>query len=126
MINDIDKWVRRHPHLKTSPVGSLPEGEVQEVGLVPEFIRLPRNGERCHFSGLSRATLNELILGTNPRVKSLYLRKPGTARGIRLIHLASLLAYLHREMARQLEEGSCVKDADGCKAHQPEREESHD
>ena len=58
-------------------------------------MRLPKTGQRCTITGLSRATLNELILGTQPPVKSVVLRKRGNTRGIRLIECQSLLAHLH-------------------------------
>lgn len=65
----------------------------------PEWLRLPKSGERCAHSGLSRSALNDLILPTegnsyDPPVKSVSLRKPGQIRGIRLIHAASLSVYL--------------------------------
>jgi hypothetical protein len=65
----------------------------------PEWIRLPKSGERCALTGLSRSALNELILPSpannyDPPVKSVSLRKPGQIRGIRLIHAASLSVYL--------------------------------
>lgn len=63
------------------------------------FLRLPRPGARCPFTGLSRSTLNELVLptgsnGFKPPVKSIVLRKPGALRGIRLILVESLVGYL--------------------------------
>ncbi len=66
----------------------------------PEFIRPPKGGLEP-FTGLSRAKLYELITpnATNefkPPVKSVCLRKPGAVKGARLIHLQSLLDYLHR------------------------------
>jgi hypothetical protein len=64
--------------------------------LVPEFIRLPRSPDRCPFSGLSRSALNELILGANPPVKSVVMRKRGAVRGVRLIDYGSLVSYLHQ------------------------------
>jgi hypothetical protein len=50
---------------------------------------------------MSRSGLNALILPSpanngKPPVKSVCLRKPGAAKGTRLIHLASLLAYLEK------------------------------
>jgi hypothetical protein len=64
----------------------------------PVWIRLPKPGERCAYTGLSRSALNELILPSrdvqNPRVASISLRKPHEVRGIRLIKLESLLAVL--------------------------------
>lgn len=75
----------------------------------PEFIRLPLTGKRCSWSNLTRASLNKLILGPAPKVKSLTLRDPGAKRGVRLIHLESLLAYLHAEMNEQE-----TKSEEGC------------
>jgi hypothetical protein len=65
----------------------------------PQYIRLPKPGEKCPITGLSRAKLNELILPNernhfNPPVASKSLRKPGSTRGIRLVLLESLLTYL--------------------------------
>jgi hypothetical protein len=67
-----------------------------------EFIRLPQTGSVDPITGLSRSTLNELILasplnGHKPPVRSISLRKTGRARGIRLIDLRSLLDFLHRQ-----------------------------
>lgn len=65
----------------------------------PEFIRLPLHGP-CPWTGLTRAKLNQLVLpcaANNFRapVRSVSLAPPGKAKGVRLIHLASLLAHLH-------------------------------
>lgn len=64
----------------------------------PDFIRLPLPGARCRFTGLSRSTLNELTIPSpandnRPEVKSVLLRKRGSARGIRLISYCSLISY---------------------------------
>jgi hypothetical protein len=68
----------------------------------PEFIRLPRSGTRCPWTGLSRTKLNELVLPSpsnegQPPVKSKSERKPGKQRGIRLINFESLLAHLNSQ-----------------------------
>lgn len=65
----------------------------------PEFIRTPKGGLEP-FTGLSRAKLYELITpnkanGFKAPVKSVCLRKAGAIKGTRLIHLQSLLDYLH-------------------------------
>lgn len=64
----------------------------------PEFIRLPKSGNRCPYTGLSRTGLNDLILpglgGTPPPVRSIVLKKPRAIRGIRLIDFDSLMNYL--------------------------------
>ena len=55
-----------------------------------EFLKIP---DAVRFSGLGRTSLyKEISAG---RIKSISLRKPGTARGRRLVHLASLRAYLN-------------------------------
>lgn len=65
----------------------------------PLFIRVPRSGERCPYTGMARSSLLTLILpsrtnGFSPPVASIVVRKPGRARGIRLIHWASLDDYI--------------------------------
>lgn len=64
----------------------------------PEFVRLPKAGLRCPFTGLSRSALNELILPSaeqpNPPVRSVLMKKRGAIRGIRLIDYDSLMAYI--------------------------------
>src|SRR6266702_1866704 len=67
----------------------------------PEFIRLPKPGELCQRTGLSRSALNELILPCSsnqyaPPVRSFVLRKKGARTGIRLIEWQSLRAYIRR------------------------------
>ena len=74
--------------------------------LQPEFLRLPRNGQRDVVSGLSRSGLNALILPNEensfkPPVKSVVLRKPGAIRGTRLIVAQSLRDYLYANLATQ-------------------------
>lgn len=66
----------------------------------PEFIRLPKTGQRCPHTGLSRTELNNLILpnaqnGRRPPVASVCLRKRGAVRGTRLIVFDSLIGHLH-------------------------------
>ena len=69
----------------------------------PEFIGLPRSGLRCPHTGLSRSALNNLVLpckanGRRPPVLSISDRKPGKARGRRLIVYDSLMSYLNSRM----------------------------
>ena len=66
----------------------------------PEFIRLPK--QRCPFTGLSRSTINRLILpneenGNQPPVRSHVLRKRGRGKGVRLIDYASLVSFLRSQ-----------------------------
>jgi hypothetical protein len=67
----------------------------------PEYIRLPRPGQRDPYFGLSRSYLNELILpckanSYRPSVKSAVLRKKGARTGVRLIHLQSLREFIKK------------------------------
>jgi hypothetical protein len=70
-----------------------------EASTRPIFIRLPRAKTRCSYTGLSRTSLNELVVpcAANdfaPPVRSYVKKKRGAARGIRLVDLGSLLSYL--------------------------------
>lgn len=85
-------------------LGRNPRGELGQrlAASYPatEWIRLPQPGAREFVSGLSRSTLNELILPSaandyRPPVKSIVLKKRGATRGIRLIHAESLLLFLN-------------------------------
>lgn len=65
----------------------------------PQYLRFPAPGRRDPLTGLSRGTLSELVLpcaanNFRPPVRSVLLKKRGASRGIRLIHVASLLGYL--------------------------------
>jgi hypothetical protein len=74
--------------------------EQKDIGR-PEYVRLPRPGDRCKLTGLSRSTMAELAVpgkdnDFKPPVKSLLIKKRGAQRGIRLINYDSLLEYLKR------------------------------
>jgi hypothetical protein len=64
------------------------------------FIRLPSQTKRCHISGLSRSTLNALILPTRannyrPKVVSHVVKTHHlNRRGLRLISVSSLFSYI--------------------------------
>jgi hypothetical protein len=60
--------------------------------LRPEWIRLPKEGKSCPYSGLSRSYLSNLL--RSQEVKSKVLRHPGAIRGIRLVSYDSLMAYI--------------------------------
>jgi hypothetical protein len=65
----------------------------------PEFIRLPKPGASDPWTGLGRSSLNTLVSpcrenGYKPPVRSCTLRRRGTMRGVRLVDLQSLLAYI--------------------------------
>ena len=61
------------------------------------WVRLPRPGSR--FYGMCRSTLDHLCM--NGTVRSVVLRKPGAIRGIRLMYLPSLDAYLNQLESEQ-------------------------
>ena len=66
----------------------------------PEFIRLPKSGTRCLYTGLSRSKMNQLVLPCKendykPPVESKVLRNRGTIRGTRLIVFDPLMNYLN-------------------------------
>lgn len=71
----------------------------------PEYIRLPKPGHLCPYTGLCRSTLNNLILPTKqnnfkPPVVSRSIRLGrGQLRGVRLIKYDSLIQYLETCLA---------------------------
>lgn len=92
------------PRQSTTIAVSIPPEHgvhLSDTQIQPEFVRLPKSGHRCPWTGLSRASLNELILGSGAPVKSVVLRREGASRGIRLLLLSSLLDHLHQQMAQQ-------------------------
>ncbi len=68
----------------------VPPSELQ-----PEFIRLPKAGEKCPVTGLPRTTLIELLQDAGDKVKVRYLRKPGATTGIKLIPRQQLIDYIN-------------------------------
>jgi hypothetical protein len=64
------------------------------------YLRLPRSGQRCSFSGLSRSTLITLAVPCRenqwtPVVTSLLIvSRHGARRGVRLIDRVSLETYI--------------------------------
>lgn len=73
----------------------------QPSSSLPEFIRLPKSGLRCPWTGLSRSALYELILPAQAPVKSVVLKRRGAKRGQRLICVSSLFSYLHAQGVAQ-------------------------
>jgi hypothetical protein len=83
--------------MTTAPLAAPPR--VIAVPIDPEFIRLPKAGDRCPITGLSRSALNQLILACpandfKPPVKSFVLRQRGARTGIRLIDHKSLVDHI--------------------------------
>lgn len=90
-------------HIPSTTSAPLAESPCHPSKQLPEFLRLPRPGSRCPLTGLSRATLNALVLGDKPKVRSVCLRQRGAARGIRLIVTSSLLSFLYDHIELQPE-----------------------
>ena len=80
-----------HPAVVAATAATLPP--------VPTFVRLPKPGTRCPYTGLSRTTLAELTRpvprnGYRPPVPAREIKDKGARRGIVLIPLQELLVYL--------------------------------
>lgn len=65
----------------------------------PEFLRLPKLGHLCAYTGLSRSYINLLVLPTEanrykPPVRSFVLRQRGARTGVRLVDYADLRQYI--------------------------------
>ena len=95
--------------LTASPV-AVPT--VTAVARDPEWIRLPKTGTLCPYSGLSRSKLNELVLPCpandfKPPVKSIVLRRKGAVKGCRLISYSALIFFLNK-LAQEQTEGSAA------------------
>ena len=65
-----------------------------------QWARLPKTGR--HLEGLSRAYLYRLI--ENGKVQSISLVTPGSRKGVRLVNILSLRAFLSGEASKQLGE----------------------
>jgi hypothetical protein len=92
--------------MKNNPTTTAPIAAVETSPVMPEFIRLPKPGTHCRWTGLSRSKLNELILPSplnsfKPPVRSLSLRNRGQLKAVRLIALDSLLGYLRGLLEQQ-------------------------
>ena len=86
--------------LKTESVQIPPR--IVTANVTPEFCRLPKSGEACPYTGLTRSYLNSLILPSEannfkPPVQSIALRHEGHCRGVRLIVFSSLMGHLFKQ-----------------------------
>ncbi len=68
----------------------------------PYAIRLPKSGQYCPYTGLSRSQMNSLIMPNkadkkNPPVKSISMGEDGK-KGSRLILYVSLIKYLRSKL----------------------------
>ncbi len=62
-------------------------------GNLPVWVRAPKYGHEF-FSGCSRAKLYEWA--AKGFIRSVSIREPGRIKGVRLFHLASILAFIER------------------------------
>jgi hypothetical protein len=93
--------------LAGEPVEDVP-AVAQARSRDPEFIRLPKPGTRCPYTGLSRTGLAELAIpckgnDNRPPVRNgaVEIRKHGAARGVWLIRYRRLIDYLDGLEARR-------------------------
>jgi len=76
-----------------------PEPTAAPAAITPIYVRLPKPGARCPYTGLSRSTMCELTVpakanGFRPPVQSHVVCGIAATRDIRLIRLEALLQYL--------------------------------
>ena len=93
-FRDSSERTAKRQHSSSPTNSPLPNDE-------PLYIRLPKAGQRCPRTGMTRSALNELILPSernayNPPVESKCLRKREGGKGTRLIVWQSLKEYLER------------------------------
>jgi hypothetical protein len=62
-------------------------------GNLPVWVRAPKHGHEF-YSGCSRAKLYEWA--GKGFIRSVSIREPGQVKGVRLFHLASILAFIER------------------------------
>ncbi|MGA2659370.1 MAG: hypothetical protein ABSH34_17840 [Verrucomicrobiota bacterium] len=84
----------------------------------PEYLRMPHAAERDPLFGLSRTQLYELVLPSlandwTPPVRSVVLRRPGAKSGVRLIHVASLRAFIEQHPEPAYQPGSSEGPSSG-------------
>jgi hypothetical protein len=85
-----------------------------------EYMRLPPAGHTDPIFALKRAFLNSLILPCHenawrPPVKSIVLKRKGTRKGVRLIEIASLRAFIQAQV--ELQRPHAVPPASGGREH---------
>lgn len=97
----------------TGATFSAPTVAVAAVEVAPEYLRLPRQGQKDPIFGLTRSYLNLLILPSKendfqPPVRSSTLRHGNAKSGVRLVNVASLKAYLSRQLANDDRSGNAA------------------
>lgn len=73
-----------------------------------EFMRLPPSGEHDPIFALKRSFLSSLVLPSaennwRPPVRSIILRRKKGRKGVRLIEIASLRAFIHQQLEVEAE-----------------------
>lgn len=61
----------------------------------PEWLRLPKPGQRCPVSGLCRSYLHTLV--RDGKIRTVSIRERGRKTGIRLISYDSLMAFIAKQ-----------------------------
>ncbi len=77
----------------TSVARDLPARMAEREGTLPVWVRAPKRGHEF-YSGCSRPKLYEWA-GKN-YIRSVSIREPGRIKGVRLFHLASILAFIEQ------------------------------
>jgi len=78
------------------------------MAIIPIWIRVPRPGDACPHTGLSRSTMLSLVLpcvanGFAPPVRSkLLLSQPNAKRGTRLVDFADLCRHIRAQPAARI------------------------
>ena len=75
-----------------SPAGIQANNDANNAPTSEKWIRLPKAGKTCEYSGLGRTYIHKLAKAGKIRTKS--LREFGTVRGVRLIWLPSLMKFI--------------------------------
>jgi len=84
--------VQQTPLAKRALLSSMHGDCTEKQQGLPPFTRLPKPGQRCPISGLSRTTLVELI--AERKIQAKKLRKRGSLRGVTLVLTDSLIEFL--------------------------------
>jgi hypothetical protein len=72
--------------------------------LQPRFVRLPKPGTLCPFTGLSRTQI--YLLCKEGKVRSHSLKRRGTCRGVRVVEFMSLCAAIESFAADEEQQGA--------------------
>ena len=82
--------MKRNPTLREQTLSATiktPNG-----GTLPAYVRMPQPGTACPITGLRRGALYELA--REGKIKTSTIRRKGSMRGIRLVNVESLLAFV--------------------------------